>query len=61
MRIIVVAGPNGAGKSAFAAEYLKKEGAGRLFVNGDDIAARLNPENPAARPRRKPGGSRSSR
>ena len=55
MRIIVVAGPNGAGKSAFAAEYLKKEGAGRPFVNGDDIAARLNPENPAARPRRKAG------
>ena len=48
MRIIVVAGPNGAGKSTFAAEYLKKEGAGRPFVNGDDIAARLNPENPAA-------------
>ena len=48
MRIIVIAGPNGAGKSTFAAEYLKKEGAGRPFVNGDDIAAGLNPRNPAA-------------
>lgn len=48
MRIIVIAGPNGAGKSTFAAEYLKREGTGRPFVNGDDIAAALNPENPAA-------------
>ena len=48
MRIIVIAGPNGAGKSTFAAEYLKKEGAARPFVNGDDIAANLSPENPAA-------------
>lgn len=48
MRIIVIAGPNGAGKSSFAAEYLKREGAGRPFVNGDDIAARLNPVDPAA-------------
>ena len=29
-------------------EYLKGEGAGRPFVNGDDIAARLSPENSAA-------------
>ncbi len=48
MRIIVIAGPNGAGKSTFAKEYLKKEGAGRPFVNGDDIAAGLNPRDPAA-------------
>lgn len=48
MKIIVIAGPNGAGKSTFAAEYLRREGAGRPFVNGDDIAAKLNPEDPAA-------------
>ena len=48
MRIIIIAGPNGAGKSTFAAEYLAREGAGRPFVNGDDIAARLRPEDPAA-------------
>ena len=48
MKIIVIAGPNGAGKSTFAAEYLKREGADRPFVNGDDIAARISPENPAA-------------
>ncbi len=48
MRIIVIAGPNGAGKSTFAAEFLRREGAGRPFVNGDDIAANLNPEDPAA-------------
>ena len=48
MRIIVIAGPNGAGKSTFAAEYLRREGAGRPFVNGDDIAANLNPQDPAA-------------
>ncbi len=47
MRIIVIAGPNGAGKSTFAAEYLEREGGGRPFVNGDDIAANLNPEDPA--------------
>ena len=48
MRIIVIAGPNGAGKSTFAAEYLKKEGAGRPFVNGDDIAAGLDPRTVAS-------------
>ena len=48
MRIIVIAGPNGAGKSSFAAEYLEREGAGRPFVNGDDIAAKLSPADPAA-------------
>ena len=50
MRIIVFAGPNGAGKTSFAMEYLEGEGegAGLPYVNGDDIAARLSPENPAA-------------
>lgn len=46
MRIIVIAGPNGAGKTTFAREYLEREG-GPPFVNGDDIAARLNPADPA--------------
>jgi len=45
MRIIVIAGPNGAGKTTFAREYLKREGGNPTFINGDDIAARLNPDD----------------
>ena len=48
MRILVIAGPNGAGKTTFARRYLKREGDRRRFVNGDDIAARLRPDDPAA-------------
>jgi len=48
MRILVVAGPNGAGKTTFARRYLKRQGDRRRFVNGDDIAARLRPDDPAA-------------
>ena len=48
MRIIVIAGPNGAGKTTFAREYLPREGGGAAFVNGDEIAAGLNPADPAA-------------
>ena len=48
MRVVVIAGPNGAGKSTFAAEYLGGEGEGPPFVNGDDIAADLNPGDPGA-------------
>ena len=48
MRVVVIAGPNGAGKSTFAAEYLGREGEGPPFVNGDDIAADLNPDDPGA-------------
>ena len=48
MRIIVIAGPNGAGKSTFAAEFLRREAGNPPFVNGDDIAANLSPEDPAA-------------
>ena len=48
MRIIVIAGPNGAGKTMFAREYLPREGGGAAFVNGDEIAAALNPGDPAA-------------
>ena len=48
MRILVIAGPNGAGKTTFARRYLEREGARRRFVNGDDIAARLRPDDPAA-------------
>ena len=47
MRIIVIAGPNGAGKTTFATEYLPREGGNPPFVNGDEIAARLNPGDPA--------------
>ena len=48
MRVVVIAGPNGAGKSTFAAEYLGREGEGPPFVNGDDIAADLNADDPGA-------------
>lgn len=48
MRILVIAGPNGAGKTTFARRYLESEGDRRRFVNGDDIAARLRPDDPAA-------------
>ena len=48
MRIIVIAGPNGAGKTTFARRYLGGLEGNRPFVNGDDIAARLNPANPAS-------------
>ena len=56
MRILVVAGPNGAGKTTFARRYLKRDGDQRRFVNGDEIAARLRPDDPAAAaPRAKEG------
>ncbi len=48
MRILVIAGPNGAGKTTFARRYLKREGDRRRFVNGDEIAARLRPDDPGA-------------
>lgn len=48
MKILVIAGPNGAGKTTFARRYLKREGDRRRFVNGDDIAARLWPDDPVA-------------
>ena len=48
MKILVIAGPNGAGKTTFARRYLKREGDPRRFVNGDEIAARLRPDDPAA-------------
>ena len=48
MKILVIAGPNGAGKTTFAQDYLKREGGKRPFVNGDDIAAKLRPDDPAA-------------
>ena len=48
MKILVIAGPNGAGKTTFARRYLKREGDRRRFVNGDDIAAKLRPDDPAA-------------
>ncbi len=48
MKVLVIAGPNGAGKTTFATEYLKFAGSEIPFVNGDLIAARLNPEAPEA-------------
>ena len=48
MKVLVIAGPNGAGKTTFATEYLPLMGPNVPFVNGDVIAARLNPEAPEA-------------
>ena len=48
MRIIVIAGPNGAGKTTFARGFLMRSANNPVFVNGDDIAKRLNPADPAA-------------
>ena len=48
MKVLVIAGPNGAGKTTFATEYLRLAGSEIPFVNGDVIAARLNPEAPEA-------------
>ena len=48
MKIIVIAGPNGAGKTTFAQQYLERGERVMPFVNGDDIAAELNPRDPAA-------------
>lgn len=48
VRVVLIAGPNGAGKSTFAAEYFGGEGGSPPFVNGDDVAADLNPADPSA-------------
>ena len=44
--VFVVAGPNGAGKTTLALEIARDLGI--PYVGADDIAARLNPEDPAA-------------
>lgn len=48
MKLLVIAGPNGAGKTTFSRRYLQFAGAEIPFVNGDEIAAGLNPEAPEA-------------
>ncbi|WP_419937911.1 AAA family ATPase [Candidatus Palauibacter sp.] len=48
MRVLVIAGPNGAGKTTFARRYLRFAGPEIPFVNGDIIAAELNPDAPDA-------------
>lgn len=48
MKVLVIAGPNGAGKTTFATEYLPLMVPEIPFVNGDVIAAQLNPEAPEA-------------
>lgn len=48
MRVLVIAGPNGAGKTTFSRRYLQFAGAEIPFVNGDEIAASLNPGAPEA-------------
>lgn len=46
LRVIIIAGPNGAGKTTFAEQFLPNEAACPLFVNADQIAARLAPQAP---------------
>lgn len=46
MKVLVIAGPNGVGKTTFAMEYLPLMGTEIPFVNGDVIAAQLNPNAP---------------
>ena len=48
MKVLVIAGPNGAGKTTFSTEYLPLMGSEVPFVNGDMIAAQLNPDAPDA-------------
>lgn len=48
-RILIIAGPNGAGKTTFALQYLPNEGDYPTFINGDLIAAGLNPFRPELR------------
>ena len=48
MRVLVIAGPNGAGKTTFSRRYLRFAGPEIPFVNGDLIAAELNPDAPEA-------------
>ena len=52
MKVLVIAGPNGAGKTMFARRYLKLAGPDIPFVNGDEIAACLDPDAPDAVARR---------
>ena len=48
MKVLIIAGPNGAGRTTFATEYLPLMGPEVPFVNGDAIAAQLNPDAPDA-------------
>ena len=48
MKVLVIAGPNGAGKTTFSRRYLQFAGPEIPFVNGDEIAASLNPDAPEA-------------
>ena len=43
--LIIIAGPNGAGKTTFAREYLAADERRFEFVNADEIARSLKPEN----------------
>ncbi len=45
-KVIIIAGPNGAGKTTFAHEFLPNEADCPVFVNADQIAARLAPFAP---------------
>ncbi len=45
-RIFIIAGPNGAGKTTFANSYLSKETAQIPFLNADNIAAEMCPDDP---------------
>ena len=44
--IIIIAGPNGAGKTTFFQNAIADRMPGLVFINADEIAADLCPENP---------------
>src|SRR5687767_7846765 len=44
---IIIAGPNGVGKSTLAPRLMAEFGI-RTFLNADEIAKELNPDDPAA-------------
>lgn len=46
--LYIIAGPNGAGKTTAAKTFLSKVFHTNIFINADEIAAQLNPEEVAA-------------
>jgi len=50
--VYIIAGPNGAGKTTFAREFLTEFGLCEHFINADEIAQRICPEDPGSVSRR---------
>ncbi|HWF19424.1 MAG TPA: zeta toxin family protein, partial [Verrucomicrobiae bacterium] len=47
-QLYIIAGPNGAGKTSFAKSYLPQYTNSREFVNADELAQKISPQNPEA-------------